>query len=57
MRLKNCSAARTLHLTHNKRVLNMSHFHTLSMQSITGETVDFSTFENTVCLVVNVASR
>jgi len=35
----------------------MSHFHTLSMQSITGETVDFSTFENTVCLVVNVASR
>ena len=35
----------------------MSRFHDLSMQSITGEAVDFSTFNDQLCLVVNVASR
>ena len=32
-------------------------FHELSMRSITGEQVDFSTFQDKVCLVVNVASE
>ena len=35
----------------------MSNFHSLSMASITGEDVDFATFNGTTCLVVNVASR
>ncbi len=35
----------------------MSKFHELTMQSITGEAVDFSRFEGKVCLVVNLASR
>ncbi len=35
----------------------MTPFHTLEMNAITGERVHFSTFQDTVCLVVNVASR
>lgn len=35
----------------------MSHFHELRMQAITGENVDFSEYEGTLSLVVNVASR
>ncbi|MFT7652376.1 MAG: glutathione peroxidase-family protein [Limisphaerales bacterium] len=35
----------------------MSDFHSLNMQSITGESVDFSGYADTTCLVVNVASR
>lgn len=35
----------------------MSRFHELSMAAITGETVDFSRYEGTLSLVVNVASR
>jgi glutathione peroxidase-family protein len=34
----------------------MSLFHDLEMNSITGESVRFSQFEGTVCLIVNVAS-
>jgi len=32
-------------------------FHELTMESISGETVDFSAYEGQHCLVVNVASR
>lgn len=35
----------------------MAGFHDLEMRSITGEQVPFSTFQDQVCLVVNVASR
>jgi len=35
----------------------MSQFHGFEMDSITGDPVAFSTFEDKVCLVVNVASR
>lgn len=35
----------------------MSKFHDLAMQSITGETVAFSTYLGQACLVVNVASK
>jgi glutathione peroxidase len=35
----------------------MSSFHDLEMRSITGEQIDFSTFRDKVCLVVNVASE
>jgi glutathione peroxidase-family protein len=35
----------------------MTQFHDLSMASIQGENVDFSEFKDTLCLVVNVASR
>jgi glutathione peroxidase-family protein len=35
----------------------MSSFHSFSMTSITGETVEFSAFAGRFCLVVNVASR
>ena len=35
----------------------MTQFHVLKMDAITGESVDFSTFKGTVCLVINVASR
>jgi glutathione peroxidase-family protein len=35
----------------------MTTFHSLSMKSITGETVDFARYKGTVCLVVNLASR
>ena len=35
----------------------MTGFHDLSMASITGENVDFSGYEGTICLIVNVASR
>jgi glutathione peroxidase-family protein len=34
----------------------MPKFHDLSMASITGDDVDFSTFKDQVCLVINVAS-
>jgi len=32
-------------------------FHQLTMESISGEPVDFSAYEGQYCLVVNVASR
>ena len=35
----------------------MTQFHELKMDAITGESVDFSTYQDTMCLVVNVASR
>ncbi len=35
----------------------MSRFHDLEMPSITGEQVPFTQFEDTVCLIVNVASE
>ncbi len=35
----------------------MTKFHELSMQSITGEPVDFRKFKGQVCLIVNLASR
>jgi glutathione peroxidase len=35
----------------------MSSFHEFSMRSITGEQIDFSTYQDKVCLVVNVASQ
>jgi glutathione peroxidase-family protein len=35
----------------------MTTFHSLSMKSITGETVDFARYKGKVCLVVNLASR
>lgn len=35
----------------------MSAFHDIQMRSITGELVDFSEFQDKVCLVVNVASE
>lgn len=35
----------------------MTSFHDFTMTSITGDQVHFSDFENTVCLIVNVASR
>jgi len=35
----------------------MSQFHGLSMQAITGESVDFAIYKDQLCLVVNVASR
>ena len=35
----------------------MAEFHNLKMKAITGETVDFSSYKDTVCLVVNVASQ
>jgi glutathione peroxidase len=35
----------------------MASFHELQMRSITGEQIDFSTFRDKVCLVVNVASQ
>jgi glutathione peroxidase-family protein len=34
----------------------MSHFHELTMTSISGESVAFDQFRGKVCLVVNVAS-
>jgi hypothetical protein len=35
----------------------MSQFHALSMASITGEDVEFASFKDKLCLVVNVASQ
>jgi glutathione peroxidase-family protein len=35
----------------------MPSFHDITMDSITGEAVDFANYKDTVCLVVNVASR
>jgi len=40
-----------------RRRPNMSTFHELSMQSITGATVRFEDYRGRHCLVVNVASR
>jgi glutathione peroxidase-family protein len=34
----------------------MSTFHDLTMTSITGEQISFATYQDKVCLVVNVAS-
>ena len=35
----------------------MSDFHSIEMQSITGEPVSLSKFQENLCLIVNVASR
>ncbi len=35
----------------------MPSFHDFSMRSITGEQIDFSTYQDKVCLIVNVASE
>ncbi len=35
----------------------MAAFHELTMTSITGDPVDFSIYDQKVCLVVNVASH
>lgn len=35
----------------------MARFHEFEMDSITGEKVDFSDYEGTTCLIVNVASQ
>jgi glutathione peroxidase-family protein len=35
----------------------MARFHEFTMKSITGEDVDFSRYEGTLSLVVNVASQ
>jgi glutathione peroxidase-family protein len=35
----------------------MTQFHDLTMDSITGDAVRFSTFKGKTCLIVNVASR
>ena len=35
----------------------MASLHDFSMPSITGEDVDFASYEGQVCLVVNVASQ
>ena len=35
----------------------MAHFHDLNMADINGNAVDFATFKDQLCLVVNVASR
>ena len=35
----------------------MSQFHQLTMKSITGDDVNFSDYSDSVCLIVNVASR
>ena len=32
-------------------------FHNLTMESIAGDAIDFSTYAGQACLVVNVASR
>jgi glutathione peroxidase-family protein len=34
----------------------MTQFHQLTMTSITGDAVDFSTYDGKLCLIVNVAS-
>ncbi len=35
----------------------MSAFHEIEMESITGEPVQLSKYQNNLCLIVNVASR
>jgi hypothetical protein len=40
-----------------EEVLVMPDFHSIEMQSITGEPVSLSKFQENLCLVVNVASR
>jgi hypothetical protein len=35
----------------------MSTFHDLEMESITGESVQLSKYQDNLCLIVNVASR
>ena len=35
----------------------MPKFHDLTMNAITGEPVDFSTYKDQLCLIVNVASQ
>ena len=35
----------------------MTKFHDLTMNSITGEQIEFSTFKDKTCLIVNVATR
>jgi len=35
----------------------MSEFHNFSMTNISGELIDFSSYADQLCLVVNVASR
>ncbi len=41
----------------NERRNEMSDFHSIEMQSITGEPVSLSKFQQNLCLIVNVASR
>jgi len=41
----------------NKAHKHMSTFYNLAMNTIGGETMDFSAYKDTLCLVVNVASR
>jgi glutathione peroxidase-family protein len=35
----------------------VSDFHSIEMQSITGEPVNLSKYQDNLCLIVNVASR
>ena len=35
----------------------MSEFHSIEMESITGEPVSLSKYQDNLCLIVNVASR
>jgi hypothetical protein len=39
------------------RIFDMTRFHDLTMESITGEPVTFADFQGRLCLIVNVASR
>lgn len=41
----------------SKKVTAMTRFHDLTMNSITGEPVKFSTFKGKTCLIVNLANR
>lgn len=41
----------------HERELYMTQFHDLTMADINGNDVDFSTYNDQLCLVVNVASR
>jgi glutathione peroxidase-family protein len=40
-----------------QKVTAMARFHDLTMNSITGEPVKFSTLKGKTCLIVNLASR
>jgi glutathione peroxidase-family protein len=41
----------------NERRCPVSDFHSIEMQSITGEPVSLSKYQENLCLIVNVASR
>lgn len=52
-----CPAAPpTVQARRRRTVPSMTRFHELTMRSITGDDVEFSSYQGTVCLVVNVAS-